>query len=114
MARLAPLRVETQFNLGLNLAARGESAAAAASFERAVAGRPNFVLAWIHLGDVGSGDAVLAAYRRALEIDPTSTRAYVALARALRARGSEEEALRILRHGSMFAAKPEVVRAEMR
>src|SRR5207253_10608778 len=41
--RLAPSRVETRFNLGLHLAARGESAAAASSFERAIAGRSNFV-----------------------------------------------------------------------
>jgi predicted CXXCH cytochrome family protein len=112
-ARLDPLRVETQFNLGLNLAARGDRAEAAGYFERALAGRPNFVLAWIHLGDVRSGDAATAAYRRALEIDPTSTRAYVALARALRAQGHEKEALRYLRHGAAFAAKPELVRAEM-
>jgi predicted CXXCH cytochrome family protein len=113
-ARLDPLRVETQFNLGLNLAARGDRDQAAACFERALAGRPNFVLAWIHLGDVRSGDAAVAAYRRALEIDPTSTRAYVALARALRAGGDDKEALRYLRHGATFAAKPEVVRAEMK
>lgn len=113
-ARLDPLRVETQFNLGLNLAARGDRDEAAACFERALAGRPNFVLAWIHLGEVRGGEAAVAAYRRALEIDPTSTRAYVALARALRAGGDDKEALRYLRHGATFAAKPEVVRAEMK
>jgi len=113
-ARLDPQRVETQFNLGLILETRGDRAEAAACFERAIAGRANFVPAWIHLGDVRNGDAAIAAYRRALEIDPTSTRAYVALARALRARGDEKEAMRYLRHGETHAAKPEVVRAEMK
>jgi predicted CXXCH cytochrome family protein len=113
-ARLDPVRVETQYNLGLHLAAGGDRDEAAACFERALAGRPNFVLAWIHLGDVRSGDAAIAAYRRALEIDPTSTRAYVALARALRARGDDKEALRYLLHGAAFAVRPEVVRAEMK
>lgn len=113
-ARLDPVRVETQYNLGLHLAARGEGDEAAACFERALAGRPNFVLAWIHLGDVRSGDAAIAAYRRALEIDPTSSRAYVAVARALRAHGNDKEALRYLLHGAAFAAKPEIVRAEMK
>jgi len=113
-ARLDPVRVETQYNLGLQLAARGDRDEAAACFERALAGRPNFVLAWIHLGELRSGDATVAAYRRALEIDPTSTRAYVALARALRAQGDEKEALRYLLHGAAFALKPEAVRAEMR
>ncbi len=113
-ARLDPVRVETQYNLGLQLAARGDRDEAALCFERALAGRPNFVLAWIHLGDVRIGDAAIKAYRRALEIDPTSPRAYVALARALRARGDEKEAMRYLLHGAAFALKPEVVRAEIR
>jgi predicted CXXCH cytochrome family protein len=113
-AKLDPDRVETQYNLGLHLAARGDRDEAAACFERALAGRPNFVLAWIHLGDVRTGDAAIAAYRRALEIDPSSSRAYVALARALRARGRDKEAQRYLVHGATFAAKPEVVRAELK
>jgi Tfp pilus assembly protein PilF len=110
-ARLDPQRVETQFNVGLHLEARGDRAGAAAAYERALAGRPNFVLAWIHLGDV-RGD--VNAYRRALSIDPTSTRAYVALIRALRAKGDTAEADRYLRHGETAAAKPEVVRAVVR
>ena len=113
--KLDPVRVETQYNLGLQLAARGDRDEAAAWFERAIAGRPNFAAAWIHLGDVrGTTDAAVAAYRRALEIDPTSARAYVSLARALRARGEKAEALRYLEHGARVAAKPEVVRAEIK
>jgi len=113
-ARLDPLRVETQYNLGLHLTARSDRHEAAACFERALAGRPNFVLAWIHLAEVRGGNAAIAAYRRALEIDPTSTRTYVALARALRARGNDKEARRYLLHGATVAGKPEVVRAEMK
>jgi predicted CXXCH cytochrome family protein len=112
--KLDPIRVETQYNLGLYLAARGDRDEAAAAFEHALAGRPNFVLAWIHLGDVRSGEPAIAAYRRALEIDPTSTRAYIAIARSFRARGEEKEARRYLLHGATFAAKPDIVRAELK
>ena len=83
-AKLDPQRVETQYNLGLQLAARGDRDEAAACFERAIGGRPNFVAAWIHLGDLrGDSDGAVAAYRRALEIDPNSTRAKDSLARVL-------------------------------
>ena len=75
-SKLDPSRVETHYNLGLQLEARGDREEAAAEFERALAGRPNFVLAWIHLGNVrGNSDGARAAYQRALEIDPGSTRA---------------------------------------
>jgi Flp pilus assembly protein TadD len=78
-AALDPRRVETQYNLGLYAA--GDEAIQA--FERAVAGRPNFVLAWFHLGNAraaaGERDAAVAAWRRALAIDPNFTRAAAAL-----------------------------------
>jgi Tfp pilus assembly protein PilF len=81
-AKLDPVRVETQYNLGLQLAARGDREEAVKAFERALAGRPNFVAAWIHLGDVREGKGALAAYERALEIDPNSKRALEGLSRA--------------------------------
>jgi tetratricopeptide (TPR) repeat protein len=78
-AALDPQRVETQYNLGLHAA--GDEAIQA--FERAVAGRPNFVLAWFHLGNAraaaGERDAAIAAWRRALAIDPSFARAAAAL-----------------------------------
>ena len=98
---------QSEFDYNLGLFAGGDEALAA--FRRAVAGRPNFALAWFHLGEAQSGDAAIAAYRRTLEIDPRFTRAYIALARALTAEGKREEALRYLRHGAKVAAKPEEV-----
>ncbi|HEX3583094.1 MAG TPA: tetratricopeptide repeat protein, partial [Thermoanaerobaculia bacterium] len=74
-AKLDPDRVETQYNLGVQLAARGDKDEAAQAFERAIAGRPNFVAAWIHLGDLREGKDASAAYERALAIDPNSKRA---------------------------------------
>ncbi len=81
-AALDPQRVETQYNLGLHTT--GEEAIQA--FERAVAGRPNFVLAWFHLGQeraaAGRRDAAVAAWKRALDIDPKFARAAAALKEA--------------------------------
>ncbi|HEV2720326.1 MAG TPA: tetratricopeptide repeat protein [Thermoanaerobaculia bacterium] len=78
-AALDPQRVETQYNLGLHTT--GDEAIAA--FERAVAGRPNFVLAWYHLGNAraakGERAAAIAAYHRALSVDPNFVRAAKAL-----------------------------------
>lgn len=85
-ARLDPDRVETQYNLGLHLAARGDREEAAQAFERAIAGRPNFIAAWIHLGDLREGKDAVAAYERALQIDPSSKRAAESLVRVLPSR----------------------------
>lgn len=78
-AALDPQRVETQYNLGLY--SKGDDAIVA--FERAVAGRPNFVLAWYHLGNAraakGDRDGAVVAWRRALDVDPRFARASAAL-----------------------------------
>jgi Tfp pilus assembly protein PilF len=86
-AKLDPDRVETQYNLGVQLTAAGRREEAAAAFQRAVAGRPNFVAAWIHLGDISAGKDASAAYERALAIDPSSKRAAEGLARRLLSAG---------------------------
>lgn len=74
-----PQRVETQYNLGLHTT--GDEAIHA--FERAVAGRPNFVLAWYHLGNAraaaGDREKAIAAWKRALDVDPDFKRAAEAL-----------------------------------
>jgi Tfp pilus assembly protein PilF len=74
-AKLDPDRAETQYNLGVQYAARGDKDEAAKAFQRALAARPNFVAAWIHLGDVSNGKDAIAAYERALAIEPGSKRA---------------------------------------
>jgi Tetratricopeptide repeat len=105
-AKLDPQMVEIDYNLGL--LAKGEESIAA--FQRAVAGRPNFVLAWFYLGERQSGDAAIAAYRRTLDIDPTFTRAYLGIAKALAEQGKRDEALRYLQHGAKAARNREQVR----
>lgn len=84
-AQLDPTRAEPHYDLGLQLAARGDRAGAAAELERAIALRPNFVAAWLQLGRVRDDPAAKrAAYERALQIDPRSKAAAAALS-ALRA-----------------------------
>lgn len=91
-------RPESEFNLGVFLAGRGRTEEAIAHYERALAARPNLVAAWIRLGtarrDCGDLLGAIDAYRRALEIDPTQTRASVALIDALAAIGNHQDAAR--------------------
>jgi Tfp pilus assembly protein PilF len=47
---------------------------------------------------------------RTLEIEPSFTRAYLALARVLIKKGNRAEALRWLNHGVEAAADPEAVK----
>jgi predicted CXXCH cytochrome family protein len=76
-------RIEGEYNLGRLLAARGLHAEAEAHLAKAVAKRPNLVAGWFHLGEVRAAQGrvaeAAASYRRALEIDPTFTRAAEAL-----------------------------------
>lgn len=106
-------RTDAEYNLGRLLAARVRPGEAEPHLARAVAARPNLVVAWFHLGQVraAQGRPAEAAdcYRRALEVDPTHTASYLALGRSLLARGKRDEALRYLRHGAVAAARPEEV-----
>ena len=65
-----------------------------------------------------SGDIILttpcAHYRRALEIEPSHGRSYLAIATVLDELGSHDEALRFLRHGSTAADSPEPVQEALR
>jgi cytochrome c-type biogenesis protein CcmH/NrfG len=71
---------------------------AIAQYGRVLAARPNFTAAWHRLGEArlecGDSHAAIAAFRRALEIDPAHPRARAALVEALRATGDVEEAER--------------------
>ncbi len=77
--------------------------------ERAVELRPNMAAAWFYLGlaqaELGRLDAAGSSFRRTLALDPTHTRAYLALGRALARLDRRPEALRVLRHGAEHAAE---------
>ncbi len=93
-------------------AGRGNDAIA--HFEHATQLRPNFVLAWFHLGESYVAakrlDEAIAAYKHALAVDPTHTRSYAALGSALIAAGRREEALRYWRHGATHATQSDQIR----
>jgi len=95
-------RPETEVNLGFLLAGRGRTAEAMGWFERALAARPNFAIAWLRLGDArrecGDLTGAIDAYRRALEIDPAQKRASAMLVDALEAFGDTEDAARYREH----------------
>jgi Flp pilus assembly protein TadD len=108
---------ETAFNLGRILVGVGRPGEALPHLERAIDARPNLAPAWHFLGEVYARldrpDAAIAAWRRALAIAPGDGRAYLALGRALLARGDRAEALRVLRHGARAAARPGPVAAAL-
>ncbi len=59
---------------------------------------------------LGRHAAATSSYRRALEVEPSHTGAYLALAEALRAGGDAAAARRLLRHGVLAAERPEPLR----
>jgi tetratricopeptide (TPR) repeat protein len=111
-------RIDAEYNLGRLLAFRGRPQEAEEHLARAVAARPNLVAAWYNLGEVraalGWTDNALGCWRHALEIDPTHTASYLALARTLLTRGDRAGALRWLRHGAKAAARKDEVAAMLR
>jgi Flp pilus assembly protein TadD len=111
-------RAEAEFNLGRLLAARGRPAEAEPHLQRALDARPTLVAAWFHLGEVraalGRPGEAAACYHRALDLDPRWTGAYLSLGKLLLAQGDRPEALRWLRHGARFAARPDLVAAALR
>lgn len=76
-------RFEAEYNLGRLLATRGEDEEAARHLERVLAARPNLAAGWHYLGEVRAAQGrpleAQACWRRALEIDPTSTKSRRAL-----------------------------------
>ncbi len=73
--------------------------------------------AWFQLGEAHSrldrsGDAV-ACYRRALELDPIHSRAYLAFGRLLMRQDRRAEALRYWRHGAEHAKQPGPIAAAL-
>lgn len=111
-------RAEAEFNLGRLLAARSRPAEAETHLKRALDARPTLVAAWFHLGEVraalGRPGEAAVCYHRALDLDPRWTGAYLSLGKLLLAQGDRPEALRWLRHGARFAARPDLVAAALR
>lgn len=112
----SPARPESLFNLGL-LRIERDPERALADLDRALALRETQVAAWFYrgiaLGRLDRRGEAESAFQTALEIDPRFTRAYLALAESLVARGDRAEARRWLVHGADVAADPAKVRAAL-
>jgi Flp pilus assembly protein TadD len=104
---------ETLFNLGRLLLARGRTAEARATLERATVLRPNLVPAWYRLAEAcrvaGDRAGEQAALRRALAVDPGEREVYLALAAALAADGRASEADSLLRFAKTVARRPDAI-----
>jgi Flp pilus assembly protein TadD len=104
---------EPLFNLGRLLLARGRTAEARATLERATVLRPNLVPAWYRLAEAcrvaGDRAGEQAALRRALAVDPGEREVYLALAAALAADGRASEADSLLRFAKTVARRPDAI-----
>ena len=103
-------RPETHFNLAAALLQEGRAQEALPHLQRALDLRPNMASAWFYKGIAQAGLGRQAAagesFRRTLALDPTHSRAYLALSQILIQQDQRAEALRYLRHGVEHAAKP--------
>ena len=106
---------EAKYNLGRLLLGTGLTQEAVEYFKQAVVHRSNLVPAWYQLGNANARlkqlDVALQCYKKALEIDPTYTNAYLALGQTLLKKGKTEEAFRYWRHGIKVAANPKPIAA---
>lgn len=70
---------QARYQLGMQLAAKGEPGAAQIQFAEAIRYRPDFSQAHFYLGTVltaqGKADQALAAFRAALQLDPANASA---------------------------------------
>lgn len=101
---------ETHYNLGLAALTLGEDDKALAQFSLALSLRPNLHMAWLYKGRVQQKrqhyTQALADMRKALEIAPDYTPAYLALIPLLRQQGLNAEAASYLDVGLRTVAQP--------
>jgi SAM-dependent methyltransferase/Tfp pilus assembly protein PilF len=88
---------ESHYNAALVLQALGRGAEVAAHYERAVALKPDFAVAWMNLGNVRKEQArpadAIACYRRVLAIDPRAAPAHYNIANVLAQEGELDAAV---------------------
>jgi predicted CXXCH cytochrome family protein len=107
-------RPEASYHLGMFLLEEGATEEAIGFLKQSLQLRPHQALAWLKLSNayakLGKHEQAAAHARRALEIEPTFSRAYTAIILALLELDRADEARRYLKHGADVAADPESIR----
>jgi Tfp pilus assembly protein PilF len=107
--KITPQGPEVNYNYALLLIGKDRYADAVEHLETAVRARHNMAPAWYYLGychgKLDQLNEAFLSYRKALQIEPTHTRAYVGIGKTLVAQGNRDEALRYLQHGLKAAAQ---------
>jgi tetratricopeptide (TPR) repeat protein len=105
---------EARLLLGAMQARRGDTAAAVALYEKALAANPRIPLAHFLLGqsllEKSDWEGAAAAFRQEVEIDPNHFESNLMLGNLLRKEGRHDEALRYLTHASRLKGNDLAVR----
>ena len=100
---MTPAGPEVNYNYGLLMIGRDRYVDAITHFETAIKARHSMAMAWYYLGychgKLGQLNEAFLSYRKALQVEPAHTRAYVGIGNTLEAQGNRDEALRYLQHG---------------
>jgi tetratricopeptide (TPR) repeat protein len=106
-------RPEAPYHLGIFLLEEGRAEEAIGFLEQSLQMRPYQAQTWLKLSNayakLGKHEQAAAHARRALEIEPTFSRAYTAIILALLELDRGDEARRYLSHGKMVAANPQSI-----
>ncbi len=108
-----PNSADLNFNYGLLQLNNSNYKKAEKRFQKAISQRHNLAIAWYYLGYLANKERLreqaIAHFKRALEIDPSHTRSYIAIAETYIKLGKHEQALRYLIHGRKVAAQPGLI-----
>lgn len=114
--RLGPQMPEPRYFLALINKHDGNYAVAASLFEETVKLQPGNVMAWYELGQSyeqqSERDKALAAWRKAIEIDPKFSQALIGLARALRSTDRAESDQLMARYAAVQKERSILDRAD--
>jgi Tfp pilus assembly protein PilF len=113
LLKTQPKVADIHYDHGLFLMRKGQEQAAYLEFVKTTSLKPVKVGGWYFQGVLlmmlNQPKKAVVAYRKALEVDPRLTLAYVEIVKAYRLLGNKAEARRFLAHGLKVASQPALI-----